>query len=91
MSEYNLKVPKKVEDAVVGTYKKIEDAVVGTYQRIENAVVGAYEKVEAGAVDGYKKVEKKFVGAFLENAGRSEEPSAQEEGGPADSFQDRRP
>ena len=91
MCETRKNTQKKIEEAVVGTYQKIEDAVVGTYQRIENAVVGAYEKVEAGAVDGYKKVEKKFVGAFLENAGRSEEPSAQEEGGPADSFQDRRP
>ena len=58
MSEYNLKVPKKVEDAVVGTYKKIEDAVVG-----------AYQKVEDGAVNCYKKVEKKFVDAFLEKDG----------------------
>ena len=68
MSEYNLKVPKKVEDAVVGTYKKIEDAVVGAYQKVEDTVVGAYQKVETGAVDGYKKVEKKFVAAFLEKA-----------------------
>ena len=52
MSEYNLKVPKKVEDAVVGTYKKIEDAVVGAYQKVEDTVVGAYQKVETGAVEG---------------------------------------
>lgn len=55
MSEYQLKTPKKVEKAVVGTYHKIEDTVVG-----------AYKKVEAGAVGSYKKVEKKFVDTFLE-------------------------
>ena len=66
MSEYQLKTPKKVEEAVVGTYHKIEDTVVGTYQKIEDTVVGAYKKVEAGAVGSYKKVEKKFVDTFLE-------------------------
>lgn len=66
MSEYQLKTPKKVEEAVVGTYHKIEDTVVGTCQKIEDTVVGAYKKVEAGAVGSYKKVEKKFVDTFLE-------------------------
>lgn len=55
MSKYQMKTPKKVEDAVVGTYHKIEDAVVGTYK-----------KVESGAVDSYRKVERKFVDTFLE-------------------------
>lgn len=68
MSEYQLKTPKKVEDAVVGTYHKIEDMVVG-----------AYKKVEDGAVSGYKKVEKRFVDAFLE---RTEEPGPHEEESP---------
>lgn len=62
MSEYQLKTPKKVEEAVVGTYHKIEDTVVGTYQKIEDTVVGAY-----------KKVEKKFVDTFLEPKEDSEE------------------
>ena len=62
MSEYQLKTPKKVEEAVVGTYHKIEDTVVGTYQKIEDTVVGVY-----------KKVEKKFVDTFLEPKEDSEE------------------
>lgn len=66
MSGYQLKTPKKVEDAVVGAYHKIEDTVVGAYQKIENTVVGAYKKVESGAVGSYKKLEQKFVDAFLE-------------------------
>ena len=73
MSEYKLKTPKKLEDAVVGTYKKIEDTVVGTYQKVENTVVGAYQKVEDSTVGGYKKIEKAFVDAFLEKKDGSEQ------------------
>ena len=76
MSEYNLKVPKKVEDAVVGAY-----------QKVENTVVGAYQKVETGAVDGYKKVEKKFVDTFLEKADgpeQAQDSQADQSEGPAD-------
>ena len=62
MSEYQLKTPKKVEEAVMGTYHKIEDTVVGTCQKIEDTVVGVY-----------KKVEKKFVDTFLEPKEDSEE------------------
>ena len=73
MSEYQLKTPKKVEEAVVGTYHKIEDTVVGTYQKIEDTVVGTYQKIEDTVVGVYKKVEKKFVDTFLEPKEDSEE------------------
>ena len=58
MGEYQLKTPKNVEKAVVGTYQKIEDTVVGTYHKMENAVVGAY-----------KKVGRSFADTFLEKTG----------------------
>ena len=62
MSEYKLKTPKKLEDAVVGTYKKIENTVVGAYQKVEDSTVG-----------GYKKIEKAFVDTFLEKKDGSEQ------------------
>lgn len=53
MSEYKLKAPKKLEDAVVGAYKKIEHGVVGAYQKIENRFVDAFlEKVDDPAAGG---------------------------------------
>ena len=56
MSEYKLKTPKKVEDAVVGTYKKIENGVVGAYKKIEGKFVDAFlEKVEPPA-DGAAEI-----------------------------------
>ena len=73
MSEYQLKTPKKVEEAVVGTYQKIEDTVVG-----------AYKKVEAGAVGSYKKVEKKFVDTFLEPKDSGTQEGARHDTGAAD-------
>lgn len=42
MSSYQLKTPKAIEKAVVGTYRKIEDSVVGTYQKIENKFVETF-------------------------------------------------
>ena len=62
MSEYKLKIPKKLEDTVVGTYKKIENTVVGAYQKVEDSTVG-----------GYKKIEKAFVDTFLEKKDGSEQ------------------
>ena len=48
MSEYKLKIPKKLEDTVVGTYKKIENTVVGAYQKVEGSTVGGYKKNREG-------------------------------------------
>ena len=42
MSEYQLKTPKKVEEAVVGTYHKIEDTVVGAYKKVEKKFVDTF-------------------------------------------------
>ena len=81
MSEYKLKIPKKLEDTVVGTYKKIENTVVGAYQKVEDSTVG-----------GYKKIEKAFVDTFLEKKDGSEQtgddnpqPGSPDAGQPAES------
>lgn len=42
MSEYQLKTPKKVEEAVVGSYHKIEDTVVGAYKKVEKKFVDTF-------------------------------------------------
>ena len=42
MSDYKLKTPKTVENAVVGAYQKIENTVVGTYQKIEDKFVQTF-------------------------------------------------
>ena len=42
MSEYQLKTPKKVEEAVVGTYHKMEDTVVGAYKKVEKKFVDTF-------------------------------------------------
>lgn len=73
MSQYKLKTPKAVEEAVVGTYQKIEDAVVG-----------AYRKIEDGAVSGYKKVEETFVDAFLEKVEDTTSSETPDNGGTPD-------
>lgn len=61
MSEYKLKTPKMIEDAVVGTYKKIENGVVGTYKKIEDKFVHTFlEKAEppaAGMADDSPSIE----------------------------------
>lgn len=50
MSEYKLKIPKKVEETLVGTYKKIENGVVGAYKKIETKFVDTFlEKVDGTA------------------------------------------
>lgn len=52
MSQYKLKTPKTIENAVVGTYKKIETGVVGAYKKIENKFVDTFlekaDKPESG-------------------------------------------
>ena len=42
MSDYKLKTPKAVENAVVDAYQKIENTVVGTYQKIEDKFVQTF-------------------------------------------------
>ena len=54
MTDYKLKTPEKIENAVVGSFKSIENGVVSGYKKIEDAVVS-----------GYKKVEENFVESFL--------------------------
>lgn len=48
MSKYQMKTPKKVEDAVVGTYHKIEDAVVGAYHKVEAPWSGPIKRWNPG-------------------------------------------
>lgn len=52
MSEYKLKTPKKVEEAVVGTYQKIEHGVVGAYKKIEHKFVDTFLEQVEPPVDG---------------------------------------
>ena len=50
-----VKVNKKIEETVVGTYQKIEDTVVGAYTKIEDAFVDRYLTKDGETVEEAKK------------------------------------
>ncbi len=50
-----VKVNKKIEDAVVGTYKKIKNTVVGGYKKIEDKFIDQYLTKDGESIEDAKK------------------------------------